>query len=87
MVGRRDRFTFDKVTAVSTSGFSEGAVDYAKDKGIELRSVDEISAATVKDWFLPSSLGIYNQHGRLTHAELRVSGDDYKNYSEAFPRY
>ena len=42
LVGRRDRFNFDKVTAVSTTGFAEEAIKYAKSKGIELRTVSEI---------------------------------------------
>lgn len=39
LVGRRDRFRLDKVTAVSTTGFSAPAREYAKEKGIELREV------------------------------------------------
>ena len=34
LVGRRSRFGFNKVTAVSTTGFAEGAVGYARDEGI-----------------------------------------------------
>src|SRR6187402_987528 len=39
LVGRRDRFNFNKVTAVSTTGFAAGAKEYAILKGIELREV------------------------------------------------
>ncbi len=42
LVGRRDRFNFDKVIAVSTTGFSQPAIDYAREKGILLRSVNSI---------------------------------------------
>jgi hypothetical protein len=40
LVGRRERFGFDKVFAVSTSGFAQGARHYARAKGIVLRTVD-----------------------------------------------
>src|SRR2546430_11897142 len=39
LIGRRDRFVFNKVTAVSTTGFAGGALKLARDKGIELREV------------------------------------------------
>lgn len=39
LVGRKDRLLFDKVFAVSTTGFSSAAKDFAKTKGIILRTV------------------------------------------------
>jgi Restriction endonuclease len=39
LVGRRQRFHFDKVMAVSTTGFSPSAATYANQSGINLRSV------------------------------------------------
>jgi hypothetical protein len=36
LVGRRIRFGFNKVTAVSTTGFAEGVFDFAQREGIEL---------------------------------------------------
>src|SRR3954468_8363390 len=36
LVGRRMRFGFNKVTAVSTTGFAKGARDFANAHGIEL---------------------------------------------------
>ena len=70
LVGRRDRFGFNKVTAVSTTGFADGAIDYAKQSGIELRTVSHITAEDVAGW-----LGL--QHitclTRLTHLnDIRV---------------
>lgn len=46
LVSRRSRFNFDKVIAVSTSGFAEGATKYASREGIHLRTVTEISDIT-----------------------------------------
>ena len=42
LVGRRDRFKFNKVTAVSTTGFAAGAKEFAESRGIELREVRSI---------------------------------------------
>ena len=39
LVGRRTRFGFNKVTAVSTTGFAKGASDFAQKEGIETREV------------------------------------------------
>lgn len=72
LVGRRDRFNFDKVTAVSTTGFAEGVIEYAKSKAIDLRSVNEISVDTVSEWFLPTFLMLHRRAGNLIHAELRI---------------
>lgn len=72
LVGRRDRFNFDKVTAVSTTGFAEGAIDYAKSKGIDLRSVNEISIDTVAEWFSFSYFNLRKQVGNLIRAQLII---------------
>ena len=37
LVGRRTRFKFNKVTAVSTTGFASGASEFALSEGIEIR--------------------------------------------------
>jgi hypothetical protein len=43
LVGRRDRFKFASVVAVSTTGFADPAIDYANSAGIILRNVTRIS--------------------------------------------
>lgn len=43
LVGRRDRFKFASVVAVSTTSFAGPAIDYAKSAGIILRNVTKIS--------------------------------------------
>lgn len=43
LAGRKRRFKFDKVIAVSTTGFAEGAREFAESEGISVRSVDRIS--------------------------------------------
>lgn len=49
LVGRRERFGFDKVFAISTTGFSKAATDFAKTKGIVLRTVSRLT--DIKDDF------------------------------------
>lgn len=48
--GRRNVFKFDKVTAVSTTGFSESAIHSAAILGIELREVAQTSPAELVSW-------------------------------------
>lgn len=50
LVGRRTRFGFNKVTAVSTTGFSAGATDFALAQGIELREVMTLAPEEFADW-------------------------------------
>ena len=64
LVGRRTRFGFNKVTAVSTTGFASGAVEFAQSQGIELREVKALSPEEFAGW-----LAIRHLH----HIE-RVSG-------------
>jgi hypothetical protein len=50
LVARRERLGFDKVFAVSTTGFSKAAAQYAKSKGIVLRTVTRLT--DIKDDFM-----------------------------------
>lgn len=61
LVGRRERFNFDKVIAVSTTGFAEGASQFAKDKGIEIRTVTEASIEQISDWFLMNEITVFKE--------------------------
>lgn len=53
LVGRRGRFSFDKVTAVSTTGFSAPARQYATQTAIELREVRALSPEEFEPWLTP----------------------------------
>lgn len=48
----------DKVTAVSSTGFSPGAIDFAAREGIELRSVKEIQKEEIFDWFRVENMAV-----------------------------
>lgn len=52
LVGRRTRFQFNKVTAVSTTGFAIGAAEFAKAQGIELREVKSLAADQFSEWMV-----------------------------------
>jgi hypothetical protein len=76
LVGRRDRFNFDKVMAVSTTGFAAGAAEYAQQKGIELRSVAHLSAADFTEWFLASQFDVVRRSMHLEDAEIYISEEE-----------
>lgn len=52
LVGRRARFGFNKVTAVSTTGFASGATDFARAQGIELREVRALLPEEFANWLV-----------------------------------
>lgn len=82
LVGRRTRFGFNKVTAVSTTGFAPGAVDFAKQQGIELREVASLDPAEFKGWLEVSEMHQTRRITDLKHATIFLSpaeSDDVKN--------
>lgn len=70
LVGRRTRFGFNKVTAVSTTGFAAGATAFAKDQGIELREVKSLDPAEFADWLQISSMQQVRRVTDLKHATI-----------------
>ena len=72
LVGRRHRFNFDKVAAVSTTGFVKAAIDYAAKENIELRSVETLTVEHLKDWLLTSYLRVFNRRGKLLYADIHA---------------
>jgi len=68
LVGRRNRFHFDKVTAVSTTGFSGPATKYAKEEGIEIRKVKEINVQGTLDWLGTDSIFFMCTYTRVKKA-------------------
>ena len=72
LVGRRDRFGFNKVTAVSTTGFAPGAVKYAKESGIELREVKELSEEYFLPWLGVHYMELQERGCELAHFYLEI---------------
>lgn len=83
LVGRRDRFNFDKIIAVSTTGFSEGANAYAKESGIEIRTVTETDVDKISDWFPLDKIRLRKRGGILEDAHLIIDKDESEDTRNA----
>ena len=75
LASRRSRFKFNKVTAVSTTGFAEGAIEYAKEAGIDLRAVEEIAPELV-GWLRVGTVIGRQSCPFLYHADLVIAGEE-----------
>ncbi|MBA3072238.1 MAG: restriction endonuclease [Anaerolineae bacterium] len=78
LFGRRDRFKFDKIIAVSTTGFSDGAAKYAKDKGIETREIKEADLSQISDWFKVQEMVLTKSNAMLESVEINIDDTDEK---------
>ena len=57
------------VVAVSTTGFSPGAIDAAKKFGVQLRTVDQLTEGEIRG-FLPRTAPLIHNHGHADHISL-----------------
>ena len=71
LIGRRDRFNFDKVMAVSTTGFSQGAIECAHRFGISLRAVHEIAPELIL-WARMRSMTSREERYVLNHVDFVI---------------
>lgn len=76
LVGRRTRFRFNKVTAVSTTGFSVGAVEFAQSQGIELREVKALSPEEFSGWLAIRHLRHIERVSELQEATFLVGEEE-----------
>jgi hypothetical protein len=76
LVGRRDRFKFNKVIAVSSTGFAPGAYGYAAEKGIELRTLSEIDSGDILDWFKAPNFTLIVTNGDLKNVKVNIHNAD-----------
>src|SRR5262249_24064648 len=72
LVGRRDRFRFSNVTAVSTTAFAAGAIEFAAAQGIELREVNSLSAEAFADWLQLRYITQRVRHTTLLAARFKM---------------
>lgn len=72
LVGRRSRFDFNKVTAVSTTGFASGAKVFAKQQGIELRVVEALTPDAFS-WLQLSHMSFVERRANLESANILVN--------------
>ena len=73
LVGRRTRFGFNKVTAVSTTGFAAGATEFALAQGIELREVKTLAPEEFADWLIIRHIHHIERHTNLLHASFLLN--------------
>ena len=72
LVGRRSRFGCNKVTAVSTTGFAEGAQEFAKQQGIELRVVESLTPEAF-GWLQLRHMSFVERRANLESATILVN--------------
>jgi hypothetical protein len=72
LYGRRARFGFNKVTAVSTTGFAVGAIDFARSNGIELREVAALTPEAFGSWLAVRGLVRAERRTQLARATLSL---------------
>lgn len=75
LVGRRGRFNFNKVTAVSTTGFAAGAMEFAASAGIELREVKSLTPEDFSEWLELRYLTNHVRHTTLLGIHVLVRED------------
>jgi hypothetical protein len=70
LVGRRSRFGFSKVTAVSTTGFAAGASEFARQQGIELREALALTPESFSEWLQLTTMTQRLRVHDLKHADI-----------------
>jgi hypothetical protein len=86
LVGRRARFGFNKVTAVSTTGFAPGAKEFAESEGIELREVAKLSPEHFSDWLLMRDIASIKMKTHLLHATIIIREEESTERREELAR-
>ena len=67
--GRKVRFGYNKVTAVSASGFSPSAINAGGLLGIELRTVGKIGIDDIRSWLELREMTHYARYARVDQLE------------------
>ena len=83
LVGQRTRFDFNKVTAVSTTGFASGATTFAREQGIELREVRTLDPSEFADWLHIKAMRQVKRLTDLKHANIFLHADENEQAKEA----
>jgi hypothetical protein len=83
LYGRRVRFGFNKVTAVSTTGFAAGAIDFARKGDIELREVRSLNPDEFAGWLLIRHIVNTVRHTSLLNATLIVDERESEERKQA----
>lgn len=72
LVGRRQIYGFDKVMAVSTTGFSQGAKDLSEQTEIEIRVMDSLTFEAVMSW-LSLRAPVVIRQGKFSNIQIYLS--------------
>jgi hypothetical protein len=83
LVGRRGRCGFNKVTAVSTTGFAPSAIRYAEREGIELREVASLSPEAFMPWCAMRTIQKNDRFANLIHASLIIDDSEPEDKQRA----
>lgn len=83
LVGRKIRFGFNKVTAVSTTGFAAGATSYAQEQRIELREVRSLDPTEFADWLHITAIGQVSRIIDLKHANIFIHPNEREESKQA----
>ncbi|MEK7405225.1 MAG: hypothetical protein AAB225_08965, partial [Acidobacteriota bacterium] len=83
LVGRRTRFVSNKVTAVSTTGFAVGAVEFAQSQRIELREVKALSPEEFEGWLVIRHLHHVERFTALQDASILVHEEESEERKRA----
>jgi hypothetical protein len=82
--GRKQVHGFNQVTAVSTTGFSDGALEVARRLGIEVRSVSEARIEDFGNWLHGGAqFDLRNDVCALEHADIFLPDDEASERLEA----
>ncbi|MGB4248956.1 MAG: restriction endonuclease [Pseudohongiellaceae bacterium] len=76
LAGRKDRFRLSKVIAVSSTGFAKGAEEFAREKGIELRTVFDAKPSDVSSWLGLHEMTLYKKTGNLVEARITIGDNE-----------
>ncbi|CAB3753019.1 hypothetical protein [Paraburkholderia solisilvae] len=87
LLGRRMRFGFNKVTAVSTTGFAVGAVEFAIAQGIEIREVKALEPEHFKDWLVIDHVTQVGRTANLLHAALLIDDSEPEERQQELLRF
>lgn len=87
LVGRRSRFGFNKITAVSTTGFAAGAIEFALTSGIEVREVKSLEPDEFSDWLYIRHVGQVTRLTNLKHAKVLIDESEGENKRHALEEF
>lgn len=74
-MGRRDENKFGKVTAVSSTGFSPGALSLAKKESIDLHIVEHLTSDDIISWWGQTNMTLLELSGIQNNAEIIFTQD------------